>query len=100
MSDATEAILNYSTFIEELNRFGRLFHRLGYDLPRYYEIRFYRNKSIEHWDEYEEFLRAPGNGIIFAAGKLATPYYVGAINVPMESESALDQVKEEFAKLG
>lgn len=66
--------LHYFTLVNVLNQFGRAFekhHGLTKPLPRYERIRFYRNKVLEHWDDYTT--RIPSSGYIQQGGKLPIP---------------------------
>lgn len=100
-SEAVEAKINYFGFIEELNRFGRVFEK-KYDsvLPDYYRIRFYRDKVVEHWDDYEEFLQSLGDSINWTQGKLVIPYHMGAINTPPTTQVVYQELSAAFQKSG
>ena len=96
---SVEASLTYFSFIEELNRFGRLLKtKYGRNLPEFYRIRFYRNKIVEHWDEYEKFLQLR-NGYTFLPDNLVTPYHSNAIRTSRASQ-AYSRLKVEFEEKG
>lgn len=42
----------YFTFIDALNQAGRHLREIKFELPLYNRIRFFRNKVVEHWDDY------------------------------------------------
>lgn len=95
--DSIEAKVNYFGFIEELTRFGRFFlSNYSSTIPSYYRIRFYRNKMIEHWDEYEEFLRSNMSAIYYTLDKLVIPNHFGSINRPMETSADYEKLRIEF----
>lgn len=97
---AIEAKLNYFSFIEELNRFGRLFKdKYNKTLPDYYRIRFYRDKMVEHWDDYEEFLRSSYPGYTLLPNNLVAPYHSGTIR-SIEASEDYNRLKSEFEKKG
>jgi hypothetical protein len=97
--DSIEAKVNYFSFIEELNRFGRLFvNKYSNPIPNLNRIRFYRNKMIEHLDEYEEFLNSNGTGINFKSNKLVIPFHAGSINKPEETKADYEKLRSEFGK--
>lgn len=99
--ETVEAKLNYFGFIEELNRFGRVFEQKYHAvLPEYFRVRFYRNKMIEHWDQYEEYLLSKGTGYTFTIGKLIIPFHFGAINTPATTSDTYKELSTEFHKLG
>src|SRR3989344_1165789 len=99
--ESVEAKLNYFGFIEELNRFGRVFEqKYGVILPEYFKIRFYRNKMIEHSDKYEAYLQSSATGYTYTIGKLIIPFHSGAINTPATSPDAYTQLSAEFQALG
>ncbi|OGE86320.1 MAG: hypothetical protein A3J48_02375 [Candidatus Doudnabacteria bacterium RIFCSPHIGHO2_02_FULL_46_11] len=94
--ESIEANANYFAFLEELNRFGRVFHE-KYDttLPKYFRIRFYRNKMVEHWDDYEEYLNK-GVGFTYTVDKLIIPRHFGAMNIPADTDAAYSELSLEF----
>jgi hypothetical protein len=100
-SDMVEIKINYFGFIEELNRFGRIFdNKYNAKIPRYARIRFYRNKMIEHWDDYEKYLLTQGNSATWAQGKLVVVSHSGAINTPQTSQGVYDELKANFKNAG
>lgn len=100
-TDNVEARLNYFGFIEELNRFGRVFEeKYSKTLPLYSRIRFYRNKMIEHWDDYEGFLQAKGNGLTYSLNKLVIPHLMGSIHMPAEEPQDHKILESEFQACG
>jgi hypothetical protein len=52
-----ECKLSYMHFVEHINRTGRAFKRKGFPPPPLYaRIYFFRNKMVEHWEDYLQFL--------------------------------------------
>ena len=96
-TDAIEARVNYFSFIEELNRFGRAFQE-HQSIPDFSRIRFYRNKMVEHWDDYPEFLIAPAVSICYTHGKLVIPYHAGQGMALATAEPAYKELKVAFQK--
>lgn len=92
---SVEAKTNYFSFIEELNRFGRIFaNKYEKIIPDYYRIRFFRNKMVEHWDVYLDFLFHM-EGIKIEVNKLVVPYHMGVWG---GSTLEIKDLKEEFQK--
>jgi len=99
-SAGVEAKISFLGFIEELNRFGRVF--LGeykVSLPKYTRVRFYRNKVIEHWDDYDEYLLS-NTGYTYTLGKLIVPFHGGALVTDQTTGAAYQDVVAEFGKFG
>ncbi len=90
-----KAKVSYFSFIEELNRYGRIFE-LKYQkiLPDYYRIKFFRNKIVEHWDDYLEFLFHQ-EGLKIAINKLVVPYHMGLRG---GSITEIPELRQEFKK--
>jgi hypothetical protein len=89
------AKINYFSFIEELNRYGRIFELKHQKIiPDYYRIKFFRNKMIEHWDDYLEFLFRQ-EGLKIAINKLVIPYHMGLWG---GSITEIPTLREEFKK--
>jgi hypothetical protein len=100
-NEIIEINLNYFSFLEELNKFGRVFEKKYTQiLPEYFRVRFYRNKMIEHWDNYQEYLDNINYGNIQHDGKLCIPYHFGVINFPDQAPDAYNALHNEFQKLG
>jgi hypothetical protein len=99
VSPSIDARMNYFLFVEELNRFGRIFWK-EYNLiiPKYYRISFYRNKMVEHCDEYIEFSNSMGNGLMTQEDKLVVVHHHGAILDPRERTNAYNTLHAEFQK--
>jgi len=98
-AETLEVKVNYFSLLEELNRYGRVFEKkYGDILPNYFRIRFYRNRMIEHWDRYEEYLKIAGNGFTYKIGELITPMPIGAINTPAITDIAYKELSLEFQK--
>lgn len=92
--------LSYFQFIDQLNRTGRVLKDKGYDLPFYPRIYFFRNKIVEHWDDYIQFFSNTADGLIFQQGKIPIPYHMGSIHFPAQSKRAQNLIRSEFAKFG
>ena len=92
--------LRYMQFIEEVNRIGRVLRDRGFILPLYSRVYFFRNKLVEHWDDYIQFL-SKGQGLLFYKGKIAIPYDLSGITLPDKGRQGLQHdLTNEFAKLG
>ncbi len=100
--DTVEIKLNYFGFIEELNKFGRVFKsKYETNLPGYFRIKFYRNKIVEHWDDYTEYLHLPtGSGYAFTEGKIVIPSHGGAIKTPDTTDDVYKEICIEFKRFG
>ena len=76
--ETVQARINYFGFIEELNRFGRIFdEEFEALIPNYYRIRFFRNKMVEHWTDYSQFILQSKPAIKIEINKLVVPYHLG-----------------------
>ena len=93
--------LSYMQFIEHLNRSGRVLKGHGFTPPLYYRVRFFRNKTVEHWDDYMH-LRSVGHGdgLSFPKGKIAIPYAFAGISMSGVSYTLQQEITNEFAKYG
>ena len=51
---STKSVLDYFQFITVLNQLGRFLDDKKYNItiPKYYRVRFFRNKVSEHWEDY------------------------------------------------
>lgn len=89
----------YFQFIEYLNRYGRVFEKNKIDIkiPRYYRIRFYRNKAIEHWEDYSSSLFRAISGYYFTIGKIAVPYHFGTYYIPTRQKETFNKLLAELA---
>lgn len=97
--ESIEAKVNYFCFIEELNRFGRfLKNKYNALIPDFYRLKFYRDKMIEHWDDYERYLNTTGTGYTCTINKLVIPFHFGAINTPSTYPDVFRELKGEFSK--
>lgn len=98
--DPIRCRLGYLQFIEHINRAGRVLKRKGFTLPLYGRVYFYRNKMVEHWDDYLQLLSAStGNGLVVSGGKIAIPYAFAGIASSDRSNFQRELI-EEFAKSG
>lgn len=93
--------LSYFQFIEQLNIFGRVFSKkMSLSLPLYPRIYFFRNKIIEHWDDYMQFL--PSNTIQMSSVKQTTtvmiPFIMGRGVIPDHREQTRNDLIRIFAK--
>lgn len=88
----------YFQFIEYLNRYGRVFEKNNIDIkiPRYNRIRFYRNKAIEHWEDYSTSLFTAMTGQYFTIGKIAVPYHFGSFNIPSKQLASFTKFISEL----
>lgn len=93
--------LRYMQFIEEVNRIGRVLKKpLGITPPLYNRVYFFRNKMVEHWDDYLQFL-SKGQGLVIYKGKIAIPYDNNGITLPDSGRHRLQQeLSDAFANLG
>jgi hypothetical protein len=98
--DPIRCRLGYMQFIEHINRTGRVLRRKGFTLPLYGRVYFYRNKMVEHWDDYLQLLSAStGDGLVFSGGKIAIPYAFAGIATTNRPDFQRE-LTDEFAKLG
>jgi hypothetical protein len=72
---SNEARLHYFTFIHILNQFGRIGRNYQCEklIPKYARVKFFRNKVVEHWDDYYREGHFPHSGFTQRAGKPAIP---------------------------
>lgn len=92
---AYKARLCYFEFVSVLNQLGRHF---GWALvPEGSRLRFFRNKVIEHWNEYSEQPSAPG--FVQSRDKLAIPA-VETIHTVGEKKGLGEELKRHFAAYG
>ena len=92
--------LSYVQFIDHLNRTGRVLKRKGFTLPCYGRIYFFRNKMVEHLDDYVQFL-LNSDGLIMQNSKIAIPYAFAALSLSQdERRRCQQQLADEFAKSG
>lgn len=90
--------LDYYSFINELNQ---LFRVLKIKIPKElysYRIKFFRNKVIEHWDEYVPDLVPISKSFIGAPDRCPLPLLRGLISFPQENTKIKDQIIDEFKK--
>lgn len=74
--------LDYFAFIAQLNQFGATLKEKHNTptIPRFFEIRFFRNIIIEHWYTYFEI--KPGGSAVGISGELPTPLILkGAVSL-------------------
>jgi hypothetical protein len=74
-----KTIVDYNSFIGHLNRLGRILDKTGLSsriIPNYPRIHFYRNKTIEHWDDYIRYT-STGRGYVKRKGEVALPMNSG-----------------------
>ncbi len=59
MSDqGIKVALDYFLLMNQLNQMGRVLKKkFGIEIPKFAEIRFFRNKIVEHWDDYLKMQR-------------------------------------------
>lgn len=98
--DPIRCRLGYMQFIEHINRTGRVLKRKGFTLPLYGRVYFFRNKMVEHWDDYLQLLSAStGDGLVVSGGKIAIPYAFAGI-VSTDRPNFQRELTDKFAKLG
>jgi hypothetical protein len=76
-----KTIVDYNNLIGHLNRLGRILEKTGFSsviIPNYPRIYFYRNKTIEHWDDYIRYCNG-GNGYSKGKGRIALPMNTGIV---------------------
>ncbi|MFA6587493.1 MAG: hypothetical protein WCT08_00320 [Patescibacteria group bacterium] len=99
-ADQSNVILSFNSFVSVLYQLNRVlpihFPGCG-DIPNYPRIRFYRNKAVEHWDEY--VASVPGTGFTFKFGKAAIPVIEGDFEYP-KRQILLQEVKAKFKVIG
>lgn len=94
MQAVTDSILrcrlSYMQFIEHINRTGRVLKKEGYTLPLYGRIYFFRNKMIEHWDDYMQFITTNNGsgGVLYVTGDVRLRE--GKIGIPHSHSGARD----------
>lgn len=101
--DSTFCILNYFQFLEHINVYGRAINEKCHSLPPLYNrIYFYRNKMIEHWDDYVHLLMGAGtsNGIKWTNGKICIPYHYAGIFKLTEAPAIMQKLEQNFASKG
>lgn len=98
-------MLNYMSFIDVLNQLGRCLNKPEYsiyrekdNIPCYVEIRFFRNKISEHWDDYTSF--KPGGSYISSGAAFPVPIFFGKRPLLAESLALENSIKNEFSKYG
>lgn len=97
-----DVILNFFSFINILCQLNRLLpeHFSGApSIPRYQWIRFYRNKAVEHWDEYTKPKLVGPTGYVFVENKASIPF-IQQVNDFRERQSLMQQIKDIFIELG
>lgn len=78
MFDASfQTKFTYFSFIDALNQLGRQLEPLGFNFPNYTQIRFFRNKVVEHWDDYLAE-KPDGGGSVGKAGGIRIPLIMGS----------------------
>ncbi len=93
-------VLAYQDFVNCLNIHGRVLDKLGITIPSYYRIRFYRNKLIEHWDDYLDKSCNGISGWTARSGKIVVPFHSSKANVPHEGQPLWEIIKGNFLTLG
>lgn len=90
--------LDYYSFINQLNHLGReLKDRFSIEIPNYTEIRFFRNKVMEHWGDYLDVQLS--SGAHGTADKLPIPIML-CKNIAFEAhERAKASLIEECVRL-
>jgi hypothetical protein len=91
--------LAYFNFLSSINQYGRVLSSdFKIKLPGWYEIRFYRNKMIEHWDYYADYVLSVCETSAGAIGKIWIPYHVTLNYHTPSGKSAFLMLRKEFAK--
>jgi len=99
--DSCEIVLHYFMFVSILNQLGRVLvtkYQSPDLVPRYTRIRFFRNKVLEHWDDYSES-RPGGEGISQRVGKPPVPL-TEKVHLLRDRKDLGDKLVERFAQLG
>jgi len=92
----------YFLFSIIINQFGRVLKNhprtKNISLPLYTRIRFYRNKVVEHWEDYLKNTRAVrGAGCTFSNNKLPVPVVEGILS-PKERKKIAESLANAFKK--
>lgn len=90
--------LSYMQFIEHINRTGRVFKRKGFPPPLFARIYFFRNKMLEHWDDYLQFLSFQ-DGYSSSKGKIAIPHAFAAKS-KRDGADVQQELTKAFAQCG
>jgi hypothetical protein len=92
--------LAYFSFLDEVNRFGRIIaDKTGSHPPLYRRVKFFRDKMIEHWDDYFTGSSAP-TGLAGTMGKIWPAYHFGSITKPGNGVHDRARIIAEFNTLG
>lgn len=99
----TISIFQYFQYLEQVNILGRVLYRKVKQFPPlYHRVYFYRNKMIEHWDDYLDLFLGSGrgNGLIYKKGEISIPYHLAHIFRPIEGTQMQQKLIDDFASLG
>ncbi|MBI2473945.1 hypothetical protein HYV70_05340 [Candidatus Uhrbacteria bacterium] len=94
--------LTYFAFLEQVNRFGRVFSG-KYSLkkpPLYNRIYFFRNNVIEHWDDYLEYSFGGSEVSTWKQGTIAIPYLMQARSRLKEEPKVREELSAQFLNAG
>lgn len=88
----------YFQFIEQLNILQRVLEKLGLKdtIPLYYRIRFFRNKIVEHWDDYLQFITSRSVQMISVRRLIFVPYHMGRGVIPEHRTQAMNDLIQLF----
>ncbi len=95
-----KVFLDYYNFINVLCQFGRVLPKhfpKTYPIPLLERIRFYRNKVVEHWDDYTNNISL--GAFSYRIGKTPIPH-VEMVYSPEERKALLGEMKGLFNLLG
>lgn len=90
--------ISYFQFIEQLNILQRVLEKLGIRdvIPLYYRIRFFRNKIVEHWDDYLQFITSRSVQMISVRHLIFVPYHMGRGVIPEHRTQTLNALIQLF----
>jgi len=89
--------LDYFSFVNELNQLGRVLKgkfKVTPTIPKYEEIYFFRNKIVEHWDDY--MTCKLGGSAIEQGGRLPVPHSLSKSSEFAVHEKAKNDLINEF----
>lgn len=95
--------INFFYFLEQINILGRVSVRAGISSPPCYNrVRFYRNKIIEHWDEYVKLLfnDEARFGTLWVDMRIVIPWYINGVHETKVNQVRCQELIDEFEKNG
>src|SRR3989344_199969 len=92
---STKAVLDYFSFLNILNQFGRILKsRYRIPIPKYNRIKFFRNKVLEHWETYTEY--GHSGSLTQKSGEPAVPSISTSI-APEERKKIKEEIDQILA---